>query len=178
MLKKATTKKIKKSKKIKKVKKKAVSAKSPVIKVKKIKKETPKEKTKESSSYLEAIGRRKTAVARIRLWTKKGKEEFLVNSKPYQNYFISKELQQITIASLKKMKSLDRFQISARVRGGGIHSQAEAVRHGISRALVLFNQEYRKKLKKAGFLTRDPRMKERKKPGLKRARRAPQWRKR
>jgi small subunit ribosomal protein S9 len=76
------------------------------------------------------------------------------------------------------MKSLDRFRMVAVVKGGGIRAQAEAVRHGIARALTIFNPDYRKRLRKAGFLTRDPRMKERKKPGLRRARRAPQWSKR
>jgi small subunit ribosomal protein S9 len=76
------------------------------------------------------------------------------------------------------MGSEGKFSVSAVVRGGGLHSQAEAIRHGVARALVLFNEEFKKRLKKAGFLTRDPRMKERKKFGLKRARRAPQWQKR
>jgi len=87
-------------------------------------------------------------------------------------------LQALALASLDKMKSLDRFKVTATVKGGGVNAQAEAVRHGIARALVVFNADYRKRLRKAGFLTRDPRMKERKKPGLRRARRAPQWSKR
>ena len=76
------------------------------------------------------------------------------------------------------MKTADRLRATAKVTGGGLHAQAEAVRHAIARALVLFNPDFRKRLKKAGFLTRDPRMKERKKPGLKGARKAPQWAKR
>jgi len=76
------------------------------------------------------------------------------------------------------MKSIGRFRVVATVKGGGIHSQAEAIRHGIARALVEFNPDYRKRLRKANFLTRDSRMKERKKFGLKRARKAPQWSKR
>jgi small subunit ribosomal protein S9 len=87
-------------------------------------------------------------------------------------------LQKIVSSSLERMKSNGRFRITIIVRGGGISSQAEAVRHGITRALVVFNPEYRKRLRKAGFLTRDSRKKERKKFGLKRARRAPQWSKR
>ena len=127
--------------------------------------------------YFEAVGRRKTAVARVRLFTKGGKE-FLVNDKPYQVYFPTLALQQAALASLEKMKCLDKFRISAKVKGGGLNAQAEAVRHGIARALVLFNPDFRKRLKKVGFLSRDPRMRERKKFGLKRARRAPQWKKR
>jgi len=127
--------------------------------------------------FFEAVGRRKTAVARVRIWTQ-GEKKFLVNDKPFSDYFSTLELQQITTAALKKMNMLDKFRILAKVKGGGIHSQAEAVRHGLARVLVKFNSNFKKRLKKAGFLTRDPRMRERKKPGLKRARRAPQWRKR
>ena len=127
--------------------------------------------------YWEAVGRRKTAIARARIFTK-GRKEFLINTKPYQKYFSTLELWQIASDPLKKMKLLDRFRILIKVKGGGYHSQAEAVRHAIARVLVKFNPNFRKKLKKAGFLTRDPRMRERKKPGLKRARRAPQWKKR
>jgi len=139
----------------------------------------------QSERYLEAVGRRKTAVARVRLFTRRGTEvpdleekNFFVNKKPINLYFSTPELQQVAQASLEKMKCLDKFKISARVKGGGLHGQAEALRHGIARALVLFNPDFKKRLKKAGFLTRDPRMRERKKFGLKRARKAPQWQKR
>lgn len=131
--------------------------------------------------YFEAVGRRKTAVARIRLFMRKGAKEgsmFLVNEKPLESYFPTFELQQICLAPLKKMNCLDKFRISVKVKGGGLRSQAEAIRHGIARALILFNPDFRKRLKKAGYLTRDTRMRERKKFGLKRARRAPQWQKR
>ena len=127
--------------------------------------------------YIEAIGRRKTSRARVRLFLKGGKG-ILVNGKPYKIYFPLLSLQQIIIAPLELMKLLDKFEFEAKLSGGGIHSQSEALRHGISRVLVKFNPNFRKKLKKAGFLTRDPRERERKKFGLKRARRAPQWRKR
>jgi small subunit ribosomal protein S9 len=103
---------------------------------------------------------------------------FLVNEKPYNIYFPTFELQQIALASLEKMKCLDKFRVLVKVKGGGFHSQAEAVRHGIARALVKFNPDFKKRLKRAGYLTRDSRMRERKKFGLKRARRAPQWQKR
>ena len=113
----------------------------------------------------------------MRLFTQ-GEKILFVNEKPYQEYFSTFELQQIAVASLERMKCLDHFRVSAKVRGGGIHSQAEAVRHGISRALVKFNPDFRKRLRRAGYITRDPRARERKKFGLKRARKAPQWSKR
>jgi len=128
-------------------------------------------------SYFQAIGRRKTSAARIRLLAK-GDKEILINGKSCQVYFPSLELRETILAPLKIMNCLDKFRILIKAKGGGIHSQAEAVRHAISRALILFNPDFRKRLKKAGFLTRDSRMRERKKFGLKRARRAPQWRKR
>lgn len=127
--------------------------------------------------YYEAVGRRKTAVARVRLWTK-GEKEFLVNEKPYVQYFPTQELQQTACGALRKMNVEDKFRVIAKVKGGGIAAQAEALRHGIARALVLFNPDFKKRLRKAGYVTRDPRMRERKKFGLKRARRAPQWQKR
>lgn len=138
---------------------------------------TIKETAGKPDRYLEAIGRRKTAVARVRLFTK-GDKEFIVNNKPYQQYFQTPEDQESSVASMKKMKCLDKFRITVKVKGGGHRAQAEAVRHGTARVLVDFNNNFRKRLRKAGFLTRDPRMRERKKFGLKRARRAPQWSKR
>jgi len=170
-----TTKKAKEVKKIRKVKKaakikKAVKIKE-VAKIKEVKEAPPIEK------YYEAVGRRKTAVARVRLFTK-GDKSFLVNEKPLSHYFPTSELQKTVVSPLETMKCLDKFQILTIVRGGGLSSQAEALRHGITRALTLFNPDFRKRLKKAGFLKRDPRMKERKKFGLKGARRAPQWSKR
>lgn len=148
--------------KVKKTKKTAEAVKQPKIK---------KEK------YFESIGRRKTAAARIRLFSQKG-HVFSVNEKPLDKYFPTRELQQSVAAPLDLTGCLEQFKVSARVKGGGMVSQAEAIRHGIARALVLFDPELRKKLKKAGFLKRDPRMRERKKFGLKRARKAPQWQKR
>ncbi|MDD3386537.1 MAG: 30S ribosomal protein S9 [Candidatus Pacebacteria bacterium] len=127
--------------------------------------------------YFEGTGRRKTSIARVRLYTK-GNKEIKVNDVDYKEYFDTPTLQSIVLDSLDTMKSLDRFRVVVVVRGGGINSQAESVRHGIARALVVFNPDYRKRLRKAGFLTRDSRMKERKKFGLKRARKAPQWSKR
>ena len=143
---------------------------------------TKPELPKEREKYFETVGRRKTAVARVRFFTRPGRgypeKLFLINAKPIEKYFPTFELQKIAKAALEKMKCLDKFRISAKTKGGGLFSQAEAIRHAISRALVLFNPDFRKRLKKAGFLKRDPRMKERKKFGLKRARKAPQWQKR
>lgn len=138
---------------------------------------TIKETAGKPDRYLEAIGRRKTAVARVRLFTK-GDKEFIVNNKSYLKYFQTVEDQESAVASMKKMKCLDKFRITIKVQGGGHRAQAEAIRHGTARVLVDFNANFRKRLRKAGFLTRDPRMRERKKFGLRRARRAPQWAKR
>ncbi|PIQ75064.1 MAG: 30S ribosomal protein S9 [Candidatus Portnoybacteria bacterium CG_4_8_14_3_um_filter_40_10] len=140
------------------------------------------DKSEKPKKYYEAVGRRKTAIARVRLFTIRPMAEdegkISVNEKDYKDYFPLMELQQTVEASLRKLKSLNRFEIIAKVKGGGIHAQAEAIRHGIARTLVKFNIDFRKKLKRAGYLKRDPRMKERKKYGLKAARRAPQWAKR
>lgn len=132
---------------------------------------------RKADKYYEAVGRRKTAIARVRLYTR-GDKVFLVNEKPFENYFKGIEFKNIVEAPFVKMNCTDRFRITARVMGGGIIAQAEALRHGITRALVMFNADFKKRLKKSGYLTRDSRMKERKKPGLKKARRAPQWAKR
>lgn len=144
---------------------------------KKIRQLAEKKAVTKPTRYFEATGRRKTAVARVRLFTR-GEKAFLVNEKPLEIYFPILKLQQIAKSPLLKMKCLDKFRISVILKGGGLTGQAEALRHGISRALVIFNPDFRKRLKKTGFLTRDPRMRERKKFGLKRARRAPQWQKR
>lgn len=146
-------------------------------KIRKARPSKTKDTISQTTRYWKAVGRRKTSTAQVRLWVR-GIKEVVVNDKPYQDYFSTVELQQVALASLGKMNVADRFRVSVKVRGGGVHSQAEAVRHGIARALVKFNPNFQKRLKKAGFLTRDPRMRERKKFGLKRARKAPQWRKR
>lgn len=133
--------------------------------------------------YFEAVGRRKRAVARVRLYTVGPAESmeignFVVNNKNYKEYFPTAILQQTIESPFVKLKSINRFSGTAKVKGGGISGQAEALRHGISRALVLFDINFRKRLKKVGFLKRDPREKERRKFGLKKARKAPQWSKR
>lgn len=138
------------------------------------KKET---KTKKAPNvYIEAVGRRKTSVARVRLFPKLG-GGILVNDKKLNEYFPTDELRGIAESPMKTAK-MEKYEITARLSGGGIHSQAEALRHGISRALIEFNAELRGELKPLGFLMRDPRMKERRKFGLKKARKAPQWSKR
>jgi len=138
----------------------------------------PKKKiVKKASRYFEAIGRRKTAVARVRLQDKSPKE-FLINNQPLEKYFSLAELQQTAKDALLKTACFDKFAVSVKAMGGGLSAQAEAVRHGLARALVKFDSVHRKTLQKAGWLTRDSRMRERKKFGLKRARRAPQWKKR
>jgi small subunit ribosomal protein S9 len=127
--------------------------------------------------FWQGIGRRKTAVAVIKIFKEK-EGSFLVNKKPLEKYFPLFELQKTAKAPLELLKLENKFRVLALVNGGGLVAQAEAIRLGLARALVSFKEEFRKKLKKAGFLKRDPRVKERKKPGLKRARRAPQWQKR
>jgi small subunit ribosomal protein S9 len=127
--------------------------------------------------FWQGVGRRKTAVAVIKIFKEK-EGSFLVNEKPLEKYFPLFELQKTAKAPLELLKLENKFRVLALVNGGGLVAQAEAIRLGLARALVSFKEEFRKKLKKAGFLKRDPRVKERKKPGLKRARRAPQWQKR
>ncbi len=121
-------------------------------------------------------GRRKTSVAQVRLIPGEGK--VVINKRPLTEYFGKKTLEMVVMQPLALTKSEGRFDILATVKGGGVTGQAGAVRLGIARALLKADSEMRPSLKKAGFLTRDPRMKERKKYGLKGARRAPQFSKR
>ncbi|KKT29597.1 30S ribosomal protein S9 [Candidatus Giovannonibacteria bacterium RIFCSPLOWO2_12_FULL_44_25] len=133
--------------------------------------------------YFEAVGRRKTSVARVRLFSAKGGKEkepidINVNNRPHTSYFPTPTLKKIAEEALRAAHADGSYRVSAKISGGGIHSQAEAMRHGISRALLKIDSENRKILKPLGFLKRDPRMKERRKFGLKKARKAPQWAKR
>lgn len=128
-------------------------------------------------SWIYALGRRKTSIARVRL-VKNGKGMITVNGKPFDRYFGTFELRDIVTSPLKIVGQETAVDVSASVEGGGVRGQAESVRLGLSRALVTLNPAYRKTLKKLGYLMRDPRAKERKKFGLKKARRAPQWSKR
>ena len=131
---------------------------------------------KREGRYFYANGKRKTSVAKVRLY-ENGKGEIVINNRPVVEYFFGELVPNIK-APLKVANALKLFDVVASVEGGGISSQSDAVRHGISRALLEYDPELRAQLKKAGFLTRDSRVKERKKPGLRRARRAPQWAKR
>lgn len=126
--------------------------------------------------YHLGVGKRKSAIALVRLH-EKGKGEVYVNNVTMDEYFFG-TLVQNALQPLKLTGQEKSYSITAKLIGGGVSSQAEALRHGIARALVLSQSDFRPLLKKAGFLTRDARVKERKKPGLKRARRAPQWKKR
>ena len=126
--------------------------------------------------YFYGTGRRKSSVARVRLYNGTGK--IVINDREIDDYFGLETLKLIVRQPLNLTGTLDKFDIVCRVAGGGVTGQAGAIRHGISRALLQFDGELRPELKKAGLLTRDPRMKERKKYGLKGARRAPQFSKR
>ncbi|HEU5011935.1 MAG TPA: 30S ribosomal protein S9 [Roseiflexaceae bacterium] len=127
--------------------------------------------------YYQGTGRRKTAVARVRLFP--GSGDFVINGKSPSDYFGARELFQSEIVQpLDLTGNAASFNVLVKVRGGGLSGQAIAVRHGIARALLDLDEELRPTLRHAGFLTRDPRMKERKKPGLKRARKRPQYTKR
>jgi small subunit ribosomal protein S9 len=129
------------------------------------------------TQYYEGLGRRKTATARVRLHTG-GSGSFTVNEKPIEEYF-SREIDQFHINEALKVTGTDgRFNVTVKVSGGGVTGQTGAVRLGVARALLKVDPEYRKVLREHGMLTRDPRAKERKKPGLKRARKAPQYTKR
>jgi len=158
-----------------------------IVKTKKKVIKKPVEKPKEvgPGKYYEAVGRRKESTARVRLYTRKitdeatGERAFItVNKKPYYEYFDNDLLIKKVEAPLTKLKSTKRFKVTVLVRGGGITGQADAIKHGLARALVVFDSNFSKKMKKSGFLTRDSRVKERKKYGLKKARKAPQWSKR
>ena len=128
-------------------------------------------------AYHYGTGRRKSAVARVRIYP--GDGSIVVNGKSAQQYFGGRFLHQVTLTQpLRLTGTLDRFNVSVRVAGGGVSGQAGAIRHGIARALTRFDEELRPALKRAKMLTRDARVKERKKVGLKRARKAPQYTKR
>ena len=130
----------------------------------------------EGQNYFYGTGRRKSSVARVRVYNGTGK--ITINDRDIDDYFGLETLKLIVRQPLALTGTADKFDIVCRVAGGGVTGQAGAIRHGLSRALLEFDAELRPTLKKAGFLTRDPRMKERKKYGLKAARRAPQFSKR
>ena len=130
----------------------------------------------ETAPYFYGTGRRKSSVARVRIYQGTGK--VTINDRDIDDYFGLDTLKLITRQPLAATGTIGKVDVVATVTGGGVTGQAGALRHGVARALLLANEDYRPLLKKAGFLTRDPRMKERKKYGLKAARRAPQFSKR
>ena len=131
----------------------------------------------ESKKYIEAIGRRKTSIARVRMF-EATKMSFIINDREFTDYFPTAELQRVVNEPFTTVKVPGKFKITAHINGGGISGQAVAMRLGISRGLLEYDKELRGALKKEGFLKRDPRAKERRKFGLKKARKAPQWSKR
>lgn len=131
--------------------------------------------TAKTDKYIETVGRRKTAVARVRL-TPASKIEVVVNEKEFEKYFPTQELRRTVMSAFNDLEG--KFNVTAKLTGGGISAQAEALRHGIARALIADEPGLRTKLKVKGFLKRDPRAKERRKFGLKKARKAPKWSKR
>ena len=130
----------------------------------------------ETNPFFYGTGRRKKSVARVRVYAGTGK--ITINDRDIDDYFGLETLKLIVRQPLALTGTEEKFDIVCRVNGGGVTGQAGAIRHGLSRALLQYDEELRPALKKAGFLTRDPRMKERKKYGLKGARRAPQFSKR
>ncbi|MDO8648628.1 MAG: 30S ribosomal protein S9 [Candidatus Peregrinibacteria bacterium] len=132
--------------------------------------------TEAKRSYFYSVGKRKTSIARVRLFPE-GSGDLTVNGRKPKGYFSPLQVEN-ALAPLALTGQKSSFDVEVKILGGGKSSQSDALRHGISRALLLWNPEVRVELKRAGFLRRDSRIKERKKPGLKRARRAPQWQKR
>ena len=129
------------------------------------------------AEYMEAVGRRKTAVARVRA-SSSAKAVYTVNGKTVEEYFPTAGLRDIVQSPITREGVVGKYSVSAMVKGGGIHAQAEAIRHGLSRILVEEDATQKKELKKLGYLKRDPRTVERKHFGLKKARKASQWSKR
>lgn len=154
---------------------KKTTAKAKAAPVRKETKDKDNEKTKDK--YIYAKGGRKTAVAQVRLF-KGGKGEITVNGIDLNEYFTTYEMQETVKSPLIATGQEKAFDFSIKTSGSGKSSQSEACRHAIARALETVDSAFRPALKARGFLTRDPRVKERKKPGLRRARRAPQWSKR
>ncbi len=148
-----------------------------VLKPQNLIKDENKEQIKEKDKYIYGTGGRKEATVQLRLFPD-GQGKFLVNDKDYMKYFPYFEFQKIVTMPLEQLGLKNKFDIIVKVKGGGTRGQAEAIRYALSHSLVKFNTNFRKSLKKLKFLTRDSRIKERKKPGLKKARRAPQWQKR
>lgn len=130
----------------------------------------------EQANYYYGTGRRKMAIARVRLYSGDGK--ITVNSKPFEKTYGTESLRRIVLQPFEVTDTVDKFDVVVRVDGGGISGQVGAIRHGISRALLVSDENLRSALRRHGFLTRDPRIKERQKPGLRGARKRKQYRKR
>lgn len=134
--------------------------------------------TKKGDKYIETIGRRKTSTSRVRI-SPASKMSFVVNDKKHADYFNAEQTKRVIEEPFTKLKLEKFFEVTAIVSGGGAKSQAEAIRHGIARALVAFDESLKSEIKKLGFLKRDPRAKERRKAGLAgKARKRKQWSKR
>lgn len=129
------------------------------------------------TQYIPGLGRRKNASAQVRM-TPSTKRTFVINNRSLEEYFSVPELRTVVQSPFTVVETKDDFEVSVVVRGGGISAQAEAIRHGIARALEKYDETLRTTLKSAGYLKRDPRSKERKKPGLRKARKRPAWSKR
>ncbi|MFC2033327.1 30S ribosomal protein S9 [Chloroflexota bacterium] len=130
----------------------------------------------EKQSYYYGTGRRKTAIARVRIMP--GSGAIIIDGKPYEERFPSLEHQRIIVQPLQVTENMGKYNVMAKVEGGGVSGQSGALCHGIARALVRANESFKPTLRQNGLLTRDARAKERKKPGLRRARKAPQYTKR
>ena len=155
-----------------------MSEKKTVKKEKEIKPEVEKTESVEfTGKYIKAIGRRKTSVAQVRLYTEGAKGAVMANGTKLNKY-VNNDLAAVAMQAMKATGHTRDINVSIIVKGGGTIGQVEAMRHGIARAILALEPESREALKVNGFLTRDPRAKERKKPGLKAARKAPQWSKR
>jgi small subunit ribosomal protein S9 len=130
-----------------------------------------------SQEYYYGTGKRKTSIAKVKIYLDDN-GPFIVNGKTIEEYFDYKPWRDIIVEPFRISDTVNRFRVVVKVLGGGVHSQAEAIRHGIARALVVYDENMKPALRRAGFITRDARIKESKKYGLKRARRAPQYTKR
>ncbi|MEK7615026.1 MAG: 30S ribosomal protein S9 [Patescibacteria group bacterium] len=133
--------------------------------------------TEKPTQYIEAVGRRKSAIARVRLHHG-GSGKFEINERSLETYLPIEILRQSVKSPFKETGTEEMFDVTVKVTGGGVHGQADSIRLGVARALIDFNPEFRSSLKKIGFLSRDARIRERKKPGKKSARRSGQWSKR
>lgn len=133
---------------------------------------------KKVKKYFEAVGRRKTSVARVRITEGEKDNKIIINGKDKADYLNTPEFVEVVTSPLRATGTEEAVSISVKTTGGGIRGQAEAIRLGISRALIKLNGDFNQTLRDLDYLKRDPRRKERKKPGLKKARRSPQWAKR